>query len=111
MSDQNVSSDKDIKSDKIDLKQNLELNERVTVNQYNNNENQTAESRRSIELFMKRKRKGMLGLLIWKNFILQKRRPKGSFFEIFLPVFFGLILLLIRTQVDIEETKQPTVFP
>ncbi|XP_047145843.1 phospholipid-transporting ATPase ABCA3 isoform X2 [Hydra vulgaris] len=38
-------------------------------------------------------------LLSWKNFLLQKRRPVSTAFEIFLPLFFMAILLTLRVTV------------
>ncbi|XP_065652513.1 phospholipid-transporting ATPase ABCA3 isoform X3 [Hydra vulgaris] len=38
-------------------------------------------------------------LLSWKNFLLQKRRPISTVFEIFLPLFFMVILLTLRVTV------------
>ena len=120
MSDDDVNLDKDDQPANKSSKQNFEVNEQIRVEEYSNDgnrtsrnlgQNQNAENRQSMQLFEKRERHGMLWLLIWKNFVLQKRRPKGSFFEIFLPIFFGLILLLIRTQVEVEITATPTVFP
>ncbi|XP_065652510.1 phospholipid-transporting ATPase ABCA3 isoform X2 [Hydra vulgaris] len=43
-------------------------------------------------------------LLSWKNFLLQKRRPVSTFFEIFLPLFFMIILLVLRVTV-IKQTQ------
>lgn len=37
-----------------------------------------------------------LRLLLWKNFLLQRRRPIATAIEIILPVFIVLILLIIR---------------
>lgn len=39
---------------------------------------------------------GKLKLLIWKNFILQKRHKWQTIFEIASPVLFTLLLILIR---------------
>lgn len=37
-----------------------------------------------------------LGLLIWKNFMLQRRRPVGTLVQIGLPFFMSLIYLVLR---------------
>lgn len=111
MSDEDVNLDKDDQPANISSKQNGEYSTDGNRNSRNIGQNRNAENRPSMQLFEKRERHGMLWLLIWKNFVLQKRRPKGSFFEIFLPIFFGLILVLIRTQVEVDITATPTVFP
>ena len=46
-------------------------------------------------------------LLMWKNWKLQSRKPLLTAFEIGFPVFFGLLLLLIRQIVDIEKFDSP----
>ena len=48
-----------------------------------------------------------LKLLIWKNFILQKRRPIATAVELILPILFSCLLIVIRTQIDI--TKNPNI--
>ncbi|XP_047137876.1 phospholipid-transporting ATPase ABCA3 isoform X1 [Hydra vulgaris] len=53
-------------------------------------------------------------LLVWKNFVLQIRRPIGTAVEILLPVAFIALLILART--GIKENKkcfssQPPYFP
>eukprot|EP00042_Codosiga_hollandica_P058831 m.893246 g.893246 ORF g.893246 m.893246 type:complete len:1835 (+) comp59976_c0_seq1:204-5708(+) len=44
-------------------------------------------------------------LLLWKNYVLQKRRPIGTFFEIALPCLFFLILASVRN--TISSTNEP----
>ena len=44
-------------------------------------------------------------LLLWKNYLMQKRKILLTLFEIGLPTLFGLILLMIRFEV---ETKAIT---
>ncbi|RUS76070.1 hypothetical protein EGW08_016174, partial [Elysia chlorotica] len=51
-----------------------------------------------------------LGLLLWKNWILQKRRVCVTIFEIILPVFFAVLILLIRTLVNKREISTPTTY-
>ena len=41
-----------------------------------------------------------LSLLLWKNYLIQKRKILLTLFEIGLPTFFGLTLLLIRIEVQ-----------
>lgn len=41
-------------------------------------------------------------LLLWKNYLIQRRKIFLTLFEIGLPTFFGLILLLIRFRVETE---------
>uniref|UniRef100_H2Z852 ABC transporter domain-containing protein n=1 Tax=Ciona savignyi TaxID=51511 RepID=H2Z852_CIOSA len=46
-------------------------------------------------------------LLFWKNFVLQKRRPFATVIELLLPLFFALLLVIIRQ--EIEVTNYPNV--
>jgi len=41
-------------------------------------------------------------LLLWKNFLIQKRKVVTTIFEIGLPAFFALILIFIRLRVSGE---------
>ena len=45
-------------------------------------------------------------LLLWKNFLLQKRRPIATIFEIVVPVFLVIVLLLLRIY-EINEYIHP----
>lgn len=49
------------------------------------------------------RRLNQFGLLLWKNFILQFRRPIGTAFEILVPVACASLLLLARNLIDIDE--------
>jgi len=49
------------------------------------------------------------GLLLWKNWILQKRRKVVTAFQILIPVLFAIILLLIRRIVDSEFIPSPNI--
>ncbi|GFO27722.1 ATP-binding cassette sub-family a member [Plakobranchus ocellatus] len=51
-----------------------------------------------------------LGLLLWKNWILQKRRICVSIFEIILPVFFAVLIVLIRMLVKTKDVTDPTYY-
>ncbi|ODN05472.1 ATP-binding cassette sub-family A member 3, partial [Orchesella cincta] len=50
------------------------------------------------------------GLLLWKNYILQKRHKVQTAVEIILPLFFTLILVAIRGIVT-SETKEISLYP
>ena len=50
------------------------------------------------------------GLLLWKNWLLQKRRVVATTFQILLPTFFALILLLLRLAVESNFVSSPTVW-
>jgi ATP-binding cassette subfamily A (ABC1) protein 3 len=50
------------------------------------------------------------GLLLWKNWLLQKRRIVLTIVQIFLPALFALVLFLIRTRVKAELITQPTIW-
>ena len=49
-------------------------------------------------------------LLLWKNWLLQKRRRALTVFQILLPVIFAFILLLIRMRVGSQFIANPTVW-
>ena len=51
------------------------------------------------------------GLLLWKNWLLQKRKKLLTFFEIALPTAVALILLWIRQLVTVEVIDSKTVWP
>lgn len=48
-------------------------------------------------------------LLMWKNWLLQYRRPLQTFVEIIAPVIFSILLVVIRSLVD-PETNPPKIF-
>ena len=50
-------------------------------------------------------------LLLWKNWTLQKRKVCVTIFEILLPLFFGIILVLIRLLVKTTDYPNDTVWP
>ncbi|XP_060570838.1 phospholipid-transporting ATPase ABCA3-like isoform X2 [Ruditapes philippinarum] len=58
---------------------------------------------------------GQFLLLLWKNFKLQGRKKVVTVFEILVPVFFALLLLLIRNLADSEyidnDTKWDSAYP
>jgi ATP-binding cassette subfamily A (ABC1) protein 3 len=45
-------------------------------------------------------------LLLWKNFVLQKRRPISTAFEIILPTLFILLLAVIKLNPQLKEEKK-----
>lgn len=49
-------------------------------------------------------------LLLWKNFLVQKRKVFTTVLEIGLPAFFALILIFIRLRVK-EEMKENIEWP
>ncbi|KAJ8311156.1 hypothetical protein KUTeg_011295 [Tegillarca granosa] len=53
---------------------------------------------------------GQLKLLLWKNYVLQKRKVCVTVFEILLPVFFALLLLFIRSRVDVTPIDTASVW-
>eukprot|EP00914_Ancora_sagittata_P026115 GHVO01051518.1.p1 GENE.GHVO01051518.1~~GHVO01051518.1.p1 ORF type:complete len:373 (-),score=36.81 GHVO01051518.1:66-1184(-) len=48
-----------------------------------------------------------LGLLLWKNYLLQRRRKLSTFLEVLLPLFFSFLLILIRKKVDVHDITVP----
>ncbi len=50
-----------------------------------------------------------LKLLLWKNYVLQKRKPLVTFFEIGSVAFFAVLLLFIRqVRSPVQKQKTPT---
>lgn len=49
-------------------------------------------------------------LLLWKNWIIQKRHWVQTFFEIFIPVAFSALLILFRSILDPEVIDTPTTY-
>ncbi|KAJ8311158.1 hypothetical protein KUTeg_011297 [Tegillarca granosa] len=49
-------------------------------------------------------------LLTWKNFVLQKRKPVVTVFEILLPIFFAVLLLFIRLLVEVDPIDTTTIW-
>uniref|UniRef100_A0A182NIG1 ABC transporter domain-containing protein n=1 Tax=Anopheles dirus TaxID=7168 RepID=A0A182NIG1_9DIPT len=49
-------------------------------------------------------------LLLWKNWIIQKRHYIQTLFEILIPVFCCAMLIIVRGLVDPEQVEKPTVF-
>ncbi|PFX17779.1 ATP-binding cassette sub-family A member 3 [Stylophora pistillata] len=50
-------------------------------------------------------------LLLWKNIILLKRSPVRAFFQISMPLFFIIILVLLRAFVIKVENKRSNTYP
>lgn len=48
-------------------------------------------------------------LLLWKNFVLQKRRPVGTLFEIFVPIALFIVLIGVRN-IYSSTNKPETAF-
>ena len=49
-------------------------------------------------------------LLMWKNWLLQKRRRALTVFYILLPAIFAFILLLLRMRIHSQWIATPTIF-
>ena len=52
----------------------------------------------------------LLRLLLWKNLLLQKRRPVWTFMGIFLPLLLIIIIMSFRQKVEPEIIEDPVVF-
>lgn len=53
-------------------------------------------------------RRNHLLLLLWKNYLLQKRKVVVTILEIGIPTLFAVILILIRQKVSSEKVQSPT---
>ncbi|KAK7485115.1 hypothetical protein BaRGS_00023655 [Batillaria attramentaria] len=51
-----------------------------------------------------------LGLLLWKNFLLQRRKICVSIFEVILPIVFAVIILIIRIAAKPKEFDRPIYY-
>lgn len=52
-----------------------------------------------------------LSLLLWKNLLLQRRSMCVSVFEILIPLFFAVIILIVRFEAKSDERTYPTYYP
>ena len=50
------------------------------------------------------------GLLLWKNWLLQKRKVVLTVFEVLIPVAVSLLLLLIRQTTEQTKVSEPTTW-
>ncbi|CAG0896162.1 unnamed protein product [Darwinula stevensoni] len=50
-------------------------------------------------------------LLVWKNYIIQKRHNIQTIVEITLPLLFTCLLLVIRVVIKLDVVTEPTIFP
>ena len=50
-------------------------------------------------------------LLLWKNALLQRRKPKTTVFQILLPTIFGILLVVIRQNVEAQAYTDPRDWP
>ncbi|CAG0880304.1 unnamed protein product, partial [Cyprideis torosa] len=49
-------------------------------------------------------------LLVWKNYVLQKRHKWRTIFEILIPVLFSGLLMVMRGTIDLSDYPDPTRF-
>jgi len=49
-------------------------------------------------------------LLLWKNYMLQRRKILVTCFEIGIPALFALILIFVRLRVAFNDVAAPTVW-
>ena len=52
-----------------------------------------------------------IGILFWKNWLLQKRKVWLTVFEIGLPTVFALVLVFIRQRVHVTDYPTPRTWP
>ncbi|XP_050413869.2 phospholipid-transporting ATPase ABCA3 [Patella vulgata] len=50
-------------------------------------------------------------LLLWKNFVIQRRKVCVSVFEVILPLLFAVIVLVVRILVTSEHISEPKIYP
>lgn len=46
-------------------------------------------------------------ILLWKNWLIQKRKSVATVFEILLPVVFAVLLLAVRQIVEVTDITEP----
>jgi len=56
-------------------------------------------------------RLAQLKLLLWKNYLLQRRKVLVTCLEIGLPTFFALIFIFVRLYVKRDEVTNATLWP
>nr|XP_036860350.1 ATP-binding cassette sub-family A member 3 isoform X1 [Manis javanica]XP_036860351.1 ATP-binding cassette sub-family A member 3 isoform X1 [Manis javanica]XP_036860355.1 ATP-binding cassette sub-family A member 3 isoform X1 [Manis javanica]XP_036860356.1 ATP-binding cassette sub-family A member 3 isoform X1 [Manis javanica] len=54
---------------------------------------------------------GQLKLLLWKNYILQKRKVLVTVLELLLPLLFSGILIWLRLKIQSENVPNATIYP
>jgi len=52
-----------------------------------------------------------LKLLLWKNWVVQKRHKIQTVSEVALPVFFASLLIIIRDLAPANRYPEPTFYP
>jgi hypothetical protein len=61
-------------------------------------------------IIMTRSSGKQLGLLLWKNYIIHKRKWAVTLFEILIPTLFSIILIIIRQSVDAQQVSTATTW-
>ena len=52
----------------------------------------------------------LLTTLMWKNFLIQKRRRLGTTIEVMIPIIFSVVMVVMRSYFETTNFNQNTLF-
>ena len=59
---------------------------------------------------MKFPKLSLLTTLMWKNFLIQKRRRLGTTVEVMIPILFSAVMVVMRSYFETTNFNQSTLF-